>query len=329
MTSFSIDTKDTSPPPQTRVATATPQQAPIPTPAPGQTATATPARSTAKTVATPSADQVVAQTSAGQGTSIDGYLGFAAEQPSVTVTRAEISTTGSTQDAVAAVIAESNPNVDPIETASIAPVSRPDMSQMPPASQSPSQSKLPQIMPLAERQCRSELAKMGVTFAEMEAIANGVHCDVPYPIKLRGLSGDIKVSPAVTINCETALSLAEWVQNDVAPAVRVRYLTGIASINTMGGYSCRRMNNGKKNTDWSEHATGNAIDIGGLTLKNGKTIEVSKKSIFAFRERGLLTAIRKDSCSYFNTVLGPGYPEHDDHLHLDLMQRNSGKHYCE
>ncbi|WP_176082985.1 extensin family protein [Martelella sp. HB161492] len=327
MTSFSIDTKDNSPPPQTRVAATVPEQPPVPTPAPGRAAS--PAPSIAKAAATPTVGQDVAQASAGQGTSIDGYLGFAAETPAVTIATTDITTTGPTDDAVAAVIAEAKTDIDPIETASITPVAPPDMSQMPPASQSPSQSKMPQIMPLAERQCRSELAKMGVSFAEMEAIANGVHCDVPYPIKLKGLSGDIKVSPAVTINCETALSLAEWVQNDVAPAVRVRYLTGIASINTMGGYSCRRMNNGSKNPGWSEHASGNAIDVGGLTLNSGKTIDVSKKSIFAFRERGLLTAIRTDSCSYFNTVLGPGYPEHDDHLHLDLMQRNSGKHYCE
>ncbi len=45
--------------------------------------------------------------------------------------------------------------------------------------------------------------------------------------------------------------------------------------------------------------------------------------------RGLLNTVRSDACSYFTTVLGPGYnPEHADHFHFDLMQRRSGYRAC-
>ena len=71
------------------------------------------------------------------------------------------------------------------------------------------------------------------------------------------------------------------------------------------------------------------MDIGSITLKSGKEIDVSKKSIFSFREKGLLKAVRADSCKYFNTVLGPGSDRHHkDHFHFDLRHRKSGKRYC-
>ena len=99
----------------------------------------------------------------------------------------------------------------------------------------------------------------------------------------------------------------------------------------MGGYSCRRMNNSRqKRNPMSEHARGNAIDLGKFVLKNGKKIDVRKKNIFAFRERGLLNTVRDDSCKYFHTVLGPGSnKEHWNHFHFDLRSRKSGSKYCD
>ena len=135
----------------------------------------------------------------------------------------------------------------------------------------------------------------------------------------------------MTLNCETTLAFAKWVKNELAPSARARYLTGIGSIQPMGGYSCRRMNNSRQRYNpMSEHARGNAIDIGRFTLKNGHEIDVRQKGFFAFREKGLLKAVRTDSCKYFNTVLGPGSnPEHWNHFHFDLRDRASGNRYCD
>ena len=66
-----------------------------------------------------------------------------------------------------------------------------------------------------------------------------------------------------------------------------------------------------------------------IVLNNGKSITVRKPGFFAFREKGLLNSVRSDACSYFTTVLGPGYNrEHADHFHFDLMQRRSGHRAC-
>lgn len=187
------------------------------------------------------------------------------------------------------------------------------------------------VMPQSEVSCRAELRRLGVEFEDRPSIDAGPSCSVPYPVKLAGLSGNIDVKPAVTLNCQTTLAFAKWVKNELAPSARYRYLTGIQKIVPMGGYSCRRMNNSnQRNNPMSEHAKGNAIDIGQIVLKDGHEIDVRKKGLFSMREGGLLKAVRSDSCKYFSTVLGPGSnAEHWNHFHFDLRSRRGGKRYCD
>src|SRR5690606_19044693 len=46
-------------------------------------------------------------------------------------------------------------------------------------------------------------------------------------------------------------------------------------------------------------------------------------------EQAFLREAQGGACDIFKTVLGPGYNRfHADHFHLDLMQRKSGKSYC-
>ena len=317
MTSFSIDTSDNSQPVVTRSEeskVAAPAVASAPEPA-------TPAPPSDKSI-----EELIAESEPQKGTPIDGYLGFA-ESENDKRTAAVIEGAPATgQPKAVAGSQDTDPGIDPIETASLLPLSNPGAGADAPLS--PKKDPIPGLLPFAERQCRNQLSDMGVSFADVDAIASGSSCGIAYPVKLQSLSGGVKVSPNVTVNCQTALAFSQWVQNEVAPAVRVRYLTGLDSIQTMGGYSCRRINSARPTKTMSEHATGNAIDIGGFKLKNGKEIDVSKKGLFAFRAKGLLNSIRASSCGYFSTVLGPGYPKHDDHFHFDLKNRSSGSSYC-
>lgn len=192
----------------------------------------------------------------------------------------------------------------------------------------PAVSPLPGGMPASELSCRAQLRRLGVTFRDIPAIDGGPACGVPYPLKVSGLPGGIAVNET-TLNCQVTLAFAKWVKEEVNPSARARYLSGVAKIQTMGGYSCRRMNSRSSNP-WSEHARGNAVDIGTIVLKNGKEIDVRKKGFFAFREKGLLKAVRTDSCKYFSTVLGPGSdPDHWNHFHFDLRTRKSGYRHCD
>ncbi|NTG41392.1 extensin [Agrobacterium sp. 13-626] len=188
----------------------------------------------------------------------------------------------------------------------------------------------PGAMPASEIACRQELQRMGVVYTDKPSISNGPACQVPYPVSLSGLSGNIAVRPAVTLNCQVTLAFAKWVKNELAPAARTRYWSGIGTIVPLGGYSCRRMNNSRQRYNpMSEHAHGNAIDVGTFVLKNGHVIDVRKKGLFSFREGRLLKAVRSDSCRYFDTVLGPGSnPEHWNHFHFDLRDRKGERRYC-
>ncbi|WP_081964052.1 extensin family protein [Hoeflea sp. BAL378] len=184
-------------------------------------------------------------------------------------------------------------------------------------------------LPAAEKACRQRLKRLGVTFRDIPAIGNGTSCSIPYPIELTKLSGGIQIKPAAKLNCQITEAFAQWVKNELGPAARVRYLSGVRSINQLSSYSCRTMNS-KRGAPMSEHAKGNAIDVGKITLDNGRAILVKQPGLFAFRQKSLLNSIRADSCKYFTTVLGPGSDvHHKDHFHFDLRTRKTAYRHCD
>ncbi|WP_417415236.1 extensin family protein [Hoeflea sp.] len=184
-------------------------------------------------------------------------------------------------------------------------------------------------MPAAEKACRNRLKRLGVTYRDLPAISSGKGCSIPYPIEVTELSGGIKIKPAAKLNCQITNAFAQWVKNELAPAARLRYLSGVSEIRQLSSYSCRTMNS-KRGAPMSEHARGNAIDVGKITLDNGQAISVRKPGFFSFREKSLLKTVRSDSCKYFTTVLGPGSDiHHKDHFHFDLRTRKTGYRHCD
>lgn len=180
----------------------------------------------------------------------------------------------------------------------------------------------------AESACQRQLKRLGVRFELPAPIVGNGSCGIAAPVKVKSLSGGIDVIPDATLNCPMALAFAKWVKNELANAARVRYLSGIKSIHQMSAYSCRTMNN-KVGGRLSEHAKGNAIDVGKINLNNGKAIVVRRPGLFAFREKSLLHNVRAQSCKYFTTVLGPGSDRyHKDHFHFDLRQRKTSYRHC-
>ena len=183
-------------------------------------------------------------------------------------------------------------------------------------------------MPASEKACRQRLQKLGVKFRDVPRIARGRSCGIAWPGELSGLSGGIPIKPAAQVNCQITEAFARWVRQELVPSSRMRYLSGVSAIHQMSSYSCRTMNS-RKGAAMSEHAKGNAIDVGKIVLKSGKAIAIEKKGFFSFREKGLLKAVRGDSCKYFSTVLGPGSDRyHKDHFHFDLRVRKSGYRHC-
>lgn len=181
-------------------------------------------------------------------------------------------------------------------------------------------------MPATELACRNELRKLGVQFQELDPIRQSASCHIDHPVKVSRI-GNVAIKPAATLNCQMAEAFASWTRNELVPASRWRFLSGVKTIRQGSSYSCRKIA-GTRGTP-SEHSLGNAIDIMKIELQSGKEIDVRKPGLFAFRKRGLLNTVRADGCEYFTTVLGPGYNrDHADHFHFDIKARRSGHRAC-
>ncbi len=184
----------------------------------------------------------------------------------------------------------------------------------------------PSAMPAEEIACRKELKRLGVIYRDLPPIDGGGSCQVPYPVEVSRLSGGVAMSPPATLSCEMAATFARWTKEQLVPAARTRYLSGIRTIHQGSSYSCRKI--AGSNTP-SAHSHGNAIDIMAIDLDDGKKIDVRKPGFFAFRQKSLLNNVRAGGCRYFTTVLGPGYnADHANHFHFDIMPRRNGYVAC-
>lgn len=181
------------------------------------------------------------------------------------------------------------------------------------------------VMPTEEVQCRDDLKSLGVSYSDLAPIQDGGQCGIAYPVKVAAIS-NVEMKPAATLTCAMAASFATWTRSELVPAARLRYFSGVKAIHQGSSYSCRRI---RGEGVLSEHGKGNALDVMSIELNSGKEIDVRKPGLFAFRERSLLNTVRADGCSYFTTVLGPGYNyDHRNHFHFDIKNRRNGYRAC-
>jgi hypothetical protein len=179
-------------------------------------------------------------------------------------------------------------------------------------------------MPASEIDCRNELKRMGVVYQDIQPIHER-QCGIDYPVKVSAI-GSVAMKPAATLTCNMAATFAAWTKNELQPAARWRYFSGVKAIHQGSSYSCRNI---AGEGVLSEHGKGNALDVMSIELNNGDDIDVRKPGLFAFRTRGFLNNVRADGCEYFTTVLGPGYNyDHRNHFHFDIKNRKSGYRAC-
>jgi hypothetical protein len=88
--------------------------------------------------------------------------------------------------------------------------------------------------------------------------------------------------------------------------------------------------NGQAGARISEHSFGNALDIAAFVLTDGHRITVKDGWRGAPEEQGFLRDVQAAACDQFTTVLAPGSDRfHYDHIHVDLMRRDSGRRICQ
>lgn len=173
------------------------------------------------------------------------------------------------------------------------------------------------------RQCVADLGRMKARYSLLPERDFGGGCSIKGSVQL--FAADVPVTAVKAIRCPVARNLTLWMREDVQAAARDHLGARVTRMDSMGAYSCRRVN-GAATGRLSEHATGNAIDIGGFLLSDGRRVSVKAGWSGADTgERKFLRDIRASACKRFQTVLSPDYnAAHHDHLHFDM----GGKPFC-
>ena len=141
--------------------------------------------------------------------------------------------------------------------------------------------------------------------------------------------GPVAVKPVATLACPIVSVLDRWLADSVQPAAQRWFGARVVEIKQISAYSCRGMN-GNSNAHISEHAFGNALDIAGFTLADGRHISVKDGWRGMPEEQGFLRDVQAAACQQFTTVLAPGSNAyHYDHIHVDLMRRASRRLICQ
>jgi len=134
----------------------------------------------------------------------------------------------------------------------------------------------------------------------------------------------VVVSPSAILRCPMASSIAAWVRTDIAPLAQ-NLGSVITELDNFDSFECRSRNR-VAGAILSEHGRANALDVRSLKLANGRTISLTDRAV----PRDLREAMLHSACARFTTVLGPGSDGyHEDHVHLDLMQRHNDYRICQ
>jgi hypothetical protein len=168
------------------------------------------------------------------------------------------------------------------------------------------------------RQCLSDLDKMKARYSFLPEQDFGNGCSQTGSVQLYDVG--IPVTNVKAVKCDVARALGDWTRDTLQPAARKAFGARVVKIESMGGYSCRNViGRPQAAGNRSEHATGNAIDIGGFLLSNGRRVSIVAGWNGMDDERNFLRTVRAGACKRFQTVLSPDYnAAHYNHLHFDL-----------
>jgi len=187
----------------------------------------------------------------------------------------------------------------------------------------------------AENLCLASGLVKPSAFIEPEPEINGPGiCGMTHPFRVSALfDGKMPLDKAVTMDCSMIPALEAWLDQTVQPSAEARLGRRSRNSRCFGAYSCRSVDN-LPGTQLSEHAFGNAVDVSGFRLADGREISIVRSwKRSETQESAFLREIHAGACQQFTTVLGPGSDTfHYNHFHLDLAMHgstNTGpRRYC-
>lgn len=170
--------------------------------------------------------------------------------------------------------------------------------------------------------CRAFLVRSDIAFTQLKATGEGTcRRDDRQVVASDRASGFVLQPAGAQATCAIAAGLARWLRHGVQPTATVLLGSRVVALEHYGTNNCRRIGGGDSGR-WSEHATGNAIDIAAFKLADGRRIVVRRDWMGSDPAATFLHTVRDAACGEFSTVLSPDYnAAHADHLHLDQASR--------
>lgn len=177
--------------------------------------------------------------------------------------------------------------------------------------------------------CRAFLDRSGIAALALPAAGAGACRREDRVVLTLPAGADARLSPQdAQATCAVGAGLAWWLHHGVQPAAEIILRARVVRIEHLGTYNCRRIGGGES-ASWSEHATGNALDVSAFVLDDGRRISVREDWDGQGSGAAFLRAARDAACRAFATVLSPEYnAAHADHLHLDQARRGGGWRAC-
>jgi hypothetical protein len=187
----------------------------------------------------------------------------------------------------------------------------------------------------AENVCLSRgLVKSSACIEPRPEISGPGICGMTHPFKVSALAdGAISLDKPLTIDCSMIPAIEAWLEQVVQPVAQARFGQRVVGLEAFGAYSCRSVDN-IAGARLSEHAFGNAVDVSGFRLADGREIVIAREwKKTDTQESAFLHEAHAGACQHFTTVLGPGADVfHYNHFHLDLAMHgatNTGpRRYC-
>ena len=134
----------------------------------------------------------------------------------------------------------------------------------------------------------------------------------------------VLVKPAAILRCAMASAIADWIRTDMTP-LAASLGSVVSDLDNFDSFECRGRNR-VLGARLSEHGRANALDVRALKLANGQSISLTDRAV----SRELRESMLHSACARFTTVLGPGADwYHEDHIHLDLMERHNNYKICQ
>ena len=134
----------------------------------------------------------------------------------------------------------------------------------------------------------------------------------------------VALKPAAILRCKMASAIADWIRADMTP-LAAGLGSEISDLDNFDSFECRGRNR-VAGAQLSEHGRANALDVRGVKLANGQSISLTDRGV----PRELRESVLHSVCTRFTTVLGPGSDGyHEDHIHLDLMERHNNYRICQ